>query len=112
MIGARPPSADELARAKNKKTLTLPGSWETARQVKSSMTELVRFDLPDDFWIRYPDQVRQLDLAQVSAAADEVLHPKRVIWIVVGDREKIEPGIRELGFGELVTLDADGNPTE
>jgi len=35
-----------------------------------------------------------------------------VIWIVVGDREKIEPGIRELGFGELVTLDADGNPTE
>jgi len=112
MIGARPPSADELARAKDKKTLTLPGSWETARQVKSSMTELVRFDLPDDFWIRYPDQVRQLDLAQVSAAADEVLHPKRVIWIVVGDREKIEPGIRELGFGELVTLDADGNPTE
>jgi len=29
---------------------------------------------------------------------------------VVGDRAKIEPGIRELNFGEIHFVDADGNP--
>jgi zinc protease len=33
-----------------------------------------------------------------------------MVWIVVGDRAKIEPGIRVLGWGELKMLDADGNP--
>jgi len=29
---------------------------------------------------------------------------------VVGDRAKIEAGIRELNFGEIRLLDADGKP--
>jgi len=28
---------------------------------------------------------------------------------VAGDRAKIEPGLRELGMGEIRTIDADGN---
>jgi len=33
-----------------------------------------------------------------------------VVWVVVGDRSKIEAGIRALGLGELKFLDADGKP--
>jgi zinc protease len=33
-----------------------------------------------------------------------------VVWVVVGDRAKIEASIRELRLGELKFLDADGNP--
>jgi hypothetical protein len=29
-------------------------------------------------------------------------------WIVVGDRAKMEAGVRALNIGELVVLDADG----
>jgi hypothetical protein len=29
---------------------------------------------------------------------------------VVGDRKKIEPGLRELGFDEIRLIDADGAP--
>jgi zinc protease len=29
---------------------------------------------------------------------------------VVGDRAKIEPGIRELNLGEIHLIDADGKP--
>jgi len=31
---------------------------------------------------------------------------------VVGDRAKVEAGIRELGWGEVNLLDADGNPAK
>ena len=32
-----------------------------------------------------------------------------LMWMAGAFREKIEPGIRELGFGEIVFLDADGS---
>jgi len=32
------------------------------------------------------------------------------VWVVVGDRAKIESGIKSLGWGELKYLDPDGNP--
>jgi len=31
------------------------------------------------------------------------------VWVVVGDRAKIESGIRDLGWGDISFLDADGN---
>ena len=39
----------------------------------------------------------------------DVVNPPGLIWVVVGDRGRIKAGIRELGLGEIVSLDADGN---
>jgi zinc protease len=33
-----------------------------------------------------------------------------MVWVVVGDRSKVEAGIKELGLGEIRLLDADGKP--
>jgi zinc protease len=32
------------------------------------------------------------------------------VWVIVGDRAKIEDGIRSLNLGTVQALDADGNP--
>jgi zinc protease len=107
--GDRPPTADEVARAKDKKTLTLAGQWETAGAVADSLEEMVRFDLPDNYWEEYPDMVRSLSDDQISDAADDVLRPDNMVWVVVGDRAEIESKIEELGYGNIVLMDADGN---
>lgn len=39
-----------------------------------------------------------------------MIHADSLVWVVVGDRAKIEAGVRELGFGEIHCIDADGNP--
>jgi len=39
-----------------------------------------------------------------------VVHPDKLIWVVVGDRAKIEPGLRELKLGEIRLIDTDGKP--
>jgi zinc protease len=31
-----------------------------------------------------------------------------MVWVVIGDRAKIESGIKEVGLGDVVLLDADG----
>ena len=109
VLERRPPTAEELASAKDQATLTLPGRWETSAAVAQDVAEQVRFGLPNDHWSRYADRVRALDLAQVTAAGRALLAPKRLVWLVVGDRAAIEPGIRGLGLGELRTLSADGS---
>jgi zinc protease len=38
--------------------------------------------------------------------------PNKLVWLVVGDLSKIEPGIRELNLGEVRQIDADGNPVQ
>ena len=48
----------------------------------------------------------------VSTVAEKILKPDKMVWVVVGDRSKIEAGIRELNYGELRIVDADGNPVK
>jgi zinc protease len=112
IVGDRPPTADELKVAKDKRILTLPGRWETNDAVAAAIAQIVRFGLPDDYWRTYPAELLSLGLPQVERAAHEVVHPGQVVWVVVGDRAKIEPGIRELGLGSIQVIDADGNPVE
>ncbi len=110
--GDRPPTAEELARVKDQRTLTLPGRWETNGAVMADIVQLVRFGLPDDYWETYAATVRALTLDEIRAEADRVLQPDRLIWVVVGDRARIEESIRELDLGPIRFLDADGNPVE
>ncbi len=107
--GERPPTANEVARAKDKNTLTLAGRWETASSVASSLAEIVRFDLPENYWDEYPDMVRSLSDEQILDAAVDVVRPDNMVWVVVGDRAKIEAEIKDLDLGEIVLMDADGN---
>jgi zinc protease len=104
-VGRRPPRAEELASAKDQATLTLPGRWETSSAVARDIAEQVRFGLPGDHWDRYAGRVRALDLAQVSSAGKALVAPRRLVWLVVGDRAVIEPGIRALGLGEIRVLE-------
>ena len=106
--GVRPPSADEIDKAKNRRTLSLPGRWETASAVLGSIAQIVRFGLPDDYWDTYADSIRALTEEEIRQAAVDVVHPDGLIWVVVGDLTEIEAGIRELGLGEVMLLDADG----
>ncbi|MEE2673913.1 MAG: pitrilysin family protein [Myxococcota bacterium] len=108
----RPPAADERDRAIDKKTLTLPGRWETGSAVGNSIAQMVRFGFPDDYWDQYPAKMREQTAAQLGEAARQVLHPDRLTWVVVGDRAEIEAGIRAAGFGPLHLVDADGNAVE
>jgi zinc protease len=107
--GNKPVTEKELDRAKASETLTLPGQWETMSAVGNSIDEIVRFGLPDDYFNTFSQRVRALGLDDVNGIAKKVIHPGNLVWVVVGDRAKIEPGIRELNIGEVSLMDADGN---
>ena len=109
ILGERPAAPDEIARSKDQNTLTLAGRWETAGAVVGSLADMVRFQLPDNYWNEYADMVRSLSDDQVNKAAKDVIRPDNMVWVVVGDRKEIEGKIRDLGYGDIVMMDADGN---
>ncbi|MGN6390656.1 MAG: M16 family metallopeptidase [Gemmatimonadales bacterium] len=109
IVGPRPIAPDELSRAQASLTLTLPGSWETMGAVAASIGEIVAFGLDDRYFDTYADRVRAQTTATVTAAAREVVQPDHLVWVIVGDRAKIEAGLRELNLGTIHLIDADGN---
>ncbi len=107
IVGSRLPSAEELAKAQKDETLTLAGRWETSSSVASSIGEIVHFGLPEDYFIKYPQTVLDLKTDDLSRAVGQVVHPDQMVWIIVGDRSKIEPSLKDLGMGEIKTLQPD-----
>jgi len=106
--GERPVTPEELTFAQKGQTLTLPGRWETGGAVSSDVGEIVRYGLDDRYFDGYAARVNALTLGDLSGVAS-VVHPDRMIWVVVGDRGKIEAGVREMKLGTVRSLDADGN---
>ncbi|MFQ5526975.1 MAG: M16 family metallopeptidase [Thermoanaerobaculia bacterium] len=110
LTGDSPATDEEVAHAKDSRTLTLPGQWETVADVAGDLSDLVRFGFSDDHFDTYAGKVRGLSKSAVDEAAAKVLHPNDIVWVVVGDRAKIEDGIRELDLADIQLLDADGEP--
>ncbi len=108
ILGDRPLTAEELAKIQANETLRLPGSRETIDEVGQSIADLIHFGLPDDYYETFAGKVRALKTSDLNDAAKVVVHPDNMIWVVVGDRAKIEAGVKELNLGEVRLMDADG----
>ena len=108
IVGNNPISSDELKKIQANETLKLPGSRETLEALSQSIVDLVQFGLPDDYYDTYAGKVRALKTSDVNAAAKEVVRADNLTWIVVGDRAKIETGVRELNLGKFRLMDVDG----
>lgn len=108
VVADKPLTPAEIADAKDRTVKTLAGRWETGSAVGAALNEIVTYGLPDDYYARYSELVRSASDVQVNAAATKFVSPNQMLWVVIGDRAKIEAGIRELNLGEIVLLDADG----
>jgi zinc protease len=110
IVGPRPIEPGELDKAKSTLTLTLPGGWETMAAISADIRSMVVYGLDDRSFDTYAERVRSVTAPAALAAAQEVLKPDRLLWVVVGDRSRIETGLRELNLGPMTLIDADGNP--
>ncbi|MHA7829759.1 MAG: M16 family metallopeptidase [Flagellimonas sp.] len=106
----RPATSEELEKVKTNQVLKLPGQWETNSSVNSSVRNLIRYDLPDDYYQKYDQNVRNLSVDDIRKVSNEVVQPEKINWFMVGDRAEIIDKLDELGFDNIIEIDADGNP--
>jgi zinc protease len=108
LAGERQLAGEEYASIMRNMTLRLPGRFETLNALEGAAIDMINYSLPADYWSKYGSNVRVLTELQINDAAKKFVRPNEVIWIVVGDLKKIESGVRELGFGEIIRMNADG----
>ncbi|UEX20174.1 insulinase family protein [Stenotrophomonas sp. SI-NJAU-1] len=109
--GSKPATDAEVARIRNIQTLSLPGAYETASAVASTIGTIVQFKRPDDYVLRRKAEIEAMTPAQVQQAAAEI-KPQALTWVVVGDLKQTEAAVRALNLGEVTVIDAEGNPVK
>lgn len=109
-VGDKPVTEDELEKVNNNNILALPGQWETNGSVAGSINSIVKYDLPENYYQTYDQEVRNLTLDKVRETSETMIHPSEMNWFIVGDKAKIIKGLEGVGFTEIIEIDADGKP--
>jgi len=112
LVGGKPISADELKDAQKNETLALAGTFETVQQLTGAYSNILQFNLPEDYYNTFTEKALALTPEGANDVAKRLILPKHLIWVVVGDMSKVENGIRDLNLGEIHKVDADGNPVQ
>jgi zinc protease len=78
--------------------------FESSEDVASQTLELLVYDLPLDYWNRFPDKIRALTSEEVWNAAGRRLAPENNIIVLVGNLSGFEKDLKKLGPVEFVPL--------
>ncbi len=110
VIGPKPLTAAEIQKIKHNDIRAMPGEYQTIGAVLGAMQNITLYKRPDDYVQTLKSRIEGQSDKAVQAAADEVIKPNELTWVIVGDLSKIEAPIRALKLGEVQVLDADGKP--
>ena len=107
-IGDAPITAGELAMGRDALVRSLPSDFETSGGTVNSLANLYVYNLGLDYYAKLPGQVAAVTTDAVQAAVRKYLKPDSMIVVAVGDRAKIEAGLKKLNLGAFELRATDG----
>lgn len=103
--GVKPDELDFMKNSIGQRDARL---YETPGQKAGFINRMLEYNLPADFVTRQNSILKNLTKAKVDALAKKWLDVSKMNILLVGDKEKILPGLKKFGY-EIIELDADGN---
>jgi len=110
MAGAKPISEAEFASARERRMRGYAQQFESLGRLSQQVADNWILGLPPTELQREYDATTTASLDQALGAAKKYVKPDAATLLLVGDRSKIEAGVRELQLGEIVVLDTEGKP--
>ena len=110
LAGTKPISDAEFEDAKVKRIRGYAQQFESLGRIAQQIADLWSLSLSMDELQREVDETQKVTLEAARAAASKYAKPTAASVLLVGDRAKIEAGIRETKLGDIVLLDAEGKP--
>ncbi len=107
--GKRPASGAELDRQIKSNVRSLPGAFESVASVLGRMTSDTALGRPVDFVTGLKKKYEAVTPASAAKAGKAEFRTDDLLWVIVGDRAKIEAGIRALNLGKVEIWNEDGN---
>ena len=95
----RPVTAAELAFAKDRLIKGFPGRFDTTFAMAGALSDLVRYNLPDDYFSTYQSKIESVNAAAVNGVSGKYLPFDKMTILVVGDESKVKDGLKSLPYG-------------
>ena len=108
LVGEKPITQKEFDKAQKNAIMQLPGNWEKNSAVLYDLQSSIDYERGGDYLKNYPTMLQQLTLNDIQNAAKKVDKPGNLTWVIVGDRSKIEQGIKDLNLGPVKYINAEG----
>jgi len=99
---------EELEFAKSYLIKRFPSLFETYLQITNNLAMLIIYNLPEDYFNNYIDNINKITLEEVIQAAINNIFPDSVNILIVGDKNLVLPKVKELGEFEIVELPLNG----
>ncbi|MBZ0112180.1 MAG: insulinase family protein [Thermoanaerobaculia bacterium] len=91
-IQSEPVSEVELRTAKASFVDTFPRRFESASSIAGTFAGDEYIGRPHDYWTHFRDRIGAVDQAAVQKAAQDLLHPEKLVLLAVGPWDEIGPG--------------------
>ena len=96
-----PPTEAELKQAKDARVQSIPALFETTSATAGAIANIYLYNRPLDYYSTLPDKYRAVTPADVTRVAAADVHADNLIILAVGDRAKIEAGLKETNLGPI-----------
>ena len=103
-------TTEELSETKASLIGKMPFRFETNGGIAGALAELLRNDLPLDWYATFVKKVSAVSAVDVQRVAKKYLTPDKAQVIVVGDRKSIEESLKSLKLGEIEIRGHFGEP--
>ena len=103
-----PPTDAELKMAKDASIQSIPGQFETGAATAGALHTIFIDNRPLDYFSTLPAKYEAVTSADVARVANQYVHPDNMVILVVGDRSKIEPQLKEEKLGPIEIRDGQG----
>ena len=107
-VGSGDVTDEELEFAKNSLIQRLPRRFETPGAIASRLAQIVLYDLPDDYYNNYVQNIQNVTLEDVNRVGEHYINPNSSIIVVVGDVAKVKEALEALGYGPVKICDDKG----
>jgi zinc protease len=104
-----PPTDAELKSAKEARIQSLPGQFQTTAATAGALGSIFLFGRPLNYYATLPEKYSSVTSADVARVAKDDVHPDQLVVVAVGDRTKIEPGLKQLNLAPIGYSDPSGN---
>lgn len=104
-LTTKPFGEDELKRAKDDIVNSFLFQYDTKEKVLAERERLEFYGYPADYLEKYEVALKNITLADVTAAAKKYIHPKSLAVLVVGNQSEIKPGLDALDLGPAKNID-------
>lgn len=100
---------EELEFVKKGLTGNFALTFETPAQIAGALQNIVLYNLPDNYYDTYLQNIDRVTLDDVKKAAGKYLDSKKMAVVVVGDLKLVQEGVERLKLGEVILCDVEGN---